>query len=206
MEKNAGQGGTVNATRWAIKRWNDWLEKRGIVIDISSVAPEVLAGHLYRFNAELKGGNNKPLSPSGLIGIRAGIQRGLIALRTNPLDIVKDPCARPPSTFSETALTVMTSSLGLATDRWNPSSHTSDIKQRTKSGTNRVCWWLLWVHHSRACLSRPPPSSSQSPPSSSQPPSFRSRPPSPSSPPLSSSLLSHSRPSSWPLHCVPGSL
>ena len=23
MEKNAEQGGTVNATRWAMKRWND---------------------------------------------------------------------------------------------------------------------------------------------------------------------------------------
>ena len=89
MEKNAGQGGTVNATRWAMKRWNVWLEKRGIVIDISSVVPEVLAGHLCRFYAELKGKNNKPLSPNGLIGIRAGIQSGLVALRTSPLDIVK---------------------------------------------------------------------------------------------------------------------
>ena len=81
----------MNATRWAMERWNDWLEKRGTVIDISSVAPEVLAGHLCRFYAELKGENSKPLSPNGLIGIRAGIQRGLVALRTSPLDIVKDP-------------------------------------------------------------------------------------------------------------------
>ena len=91
LEKNAEQGGTVNATRWTMRRWNNWLEKRDIKIDNSSVPPEVLAEHLYRFYAELKGKNNKPLSPSGLIGVRAGIQRGLIALRNDPLDIVKDP-------------------------------------------------------------------------------------------------------------------
>lgn len=91
LERNAEQGGTINATRWAMRRWNEWLEKRAITIDNSSVEPEVLAGHLYRFYAELKGKNNKPLSPSGLIGVRAGIQRGLIALRTTPIDIVKDP-------------------------------------------------------------------------------------------------------------------
>lgn len=91
LEKNAEQGGTANATKWAMNKWNDWLEKRSINIDVSSIQPETLAGHLYRFYAELKCKDKRPLSPSGLVGVRAGMQRGLIALRKDPIDIVKDP-------------------------------------------------------------------------------------------------------------------
>ena len=58
-------------------------KKDGLTSTTFQCSPEVLPGHLYRFYAELRGRNNQqPLSPSDLTGVRAGLQRGLIACAT----------------------------------------------------------------------------------------------------------------------------
>ena len=75
-----------------MKRLEAWLTKRNVNVNLATVGKEELAALLHRFYGELKSEKTaKPLSPSTLVGIRSGIQRGLLSLRSDPVNIVNDP-------------------------------------------------------------------------------------------------------------------
>lgn len=75
IEKEAEQGKTNQATMWAWNRFGNWLKKRGITEDPSMMKPEDLAAILYRYYGELRCEKTKAaLSPSSMVGIRAGIK------------------------------------------------------------------------------------------------------------------------------------
>ena len=92
IEKEAEQGRTAQATSWAWNRFSAWLSKREIDEDPVMMSTESLAAVLYRFYGELRCEKTKAaLSPSSLVGIRAGIQRALQQRRTDGIHIVQDP-------------------------------------------------------------------------------------------------------------------
>ena len=92
IEKEAEQGRTNQATAWAWNKFIAWLNKREIVEDPVVMKPEDLAGVLYRFYGELRSDRTKAaLSPSSMVGIRAGIQRALQQRRPDGIHIVQDP-------------------------------------------------------------------------------------------------------------------
>ena len=89
--REAEQEGTKMATKWAMKKFSNWLEKRSINIILSTAPSQKLAKVLQRFYAESKAEKTgQALSPSTLIGLRAGIQRGLLEIRTDEVNIVRD--------------------------------------------------------------------------------------------------------------------
>ena len=89
--REAEQEGTKTATKWAKKKFSNWLEKRNININLSTAPSQELAKVLQRFYAESKAEKTgQALSPSTLIGLRAGIQRGLLEIRTDEVNIVRD--------------------------------------------------------------------------------------------------------------------
>ena len=101
LDNAAQPENTARATRWAMSRLKEWLKKRHINIDLATVAAEELAPILRRFYGELKTFGGKPLTPSSLVGIRAGIQRALTLERPNPLDILHgQEFAKANSTFT----------------------------------------------------------------------------------------------------------
>ena len=74
LMQEAEQEGTKTATKWAMKKFRSWLEKRKINLELSTATAQVLATSLYRFYAESKADKTgDALSPSTLIGLRAGI-------------------------------------------------------------------------------------------------------------------------------------
>ena len=92
IEKEAEQGKTNQATMWAWNRFDNWLKKRGITEDPIMMKPEDLAAILYRYYGELRCEKTKAaLSPSSMVGIRAGIQRALQQRRSDGIHIVQDP-------------------------------------------------------------------------------------------------------------------
>ena len=58
---------------------------------MSEVEPTALSGILKRFYGEVRGKQGSDLSPSSLVGIRAGLQRHLSGMRSDGMDITKDP-------------------------------------------------------------------------------------------------------------------
>lgn len=101
LDNAAQPENTVKATKWAMSRLRDWLKKRHVPIDVKTVTAEELAPLLRRFYGELKTFGGKPLTPSSLVGIRAGIQRGLTLERADPLDILHgQEFAKANSTFT----------------------------------------------------------------------------------------------------------
>lgn len=92
LEREAEQKGTAAATKWSMKKLEAWLTKRKVNVNLTTGGKEELAALLHRFYGELKSEKTaKPLSPSTLVGIRSGIQRGLLSLRSDPVHIVNDP-------------------------------------------------------------------------------------------------------------------
>ena len=78
MDANAQPENTAKNNRWAMSRFEGWLRKRQIQIDLNSVSGEELAPILRRFYGEVKSTGGKVLTPSSLVGLRAGIQRSLM--------------------------------------------------------------------------------------------------------------------------------
>lgn len=92
LEETSRPQSTMKATKQGIKKFENWLEKRGRTVDYATVSAEELASILRKFYAEVKHNQQgKSLTPSSLTGIRAAIHRHLTAapfLRT--MNIVKD--------------------------------------------------------------------------------------------------------------------
>ena len=58
---------------------------------MSEVEPTALSGILKRFYGDVRGTQGSDLSPSSLVRIRAGLQRHLSGMRSDGIDITKDP-------------------------------------------------------------------------------------------------------------------
>ena len=71
MVRQAEQKGTARQTKWALKKFEDWMTKRKVDINMSEVEPTMLSGILKRFYGEVRGMQGSDLSPSTLVGIRA---------------------------------------------------------------------------------------------------------------------------------------
>ena len=91
MVRQAEQKGTVRQTKWAVKKFEDWTTKTKVVVNMSEVEPTASSGILKRFYGEVRGTQGSDLSPSSLVGIRAGLQRHLSGMRSDGMDITKDP-------------------------------------------------------------------------------------------------------------------
>ena len=78
MEEGARNDSTSKSTRLAAARFEKWCEKRSKPLNWLTSTAADLNDWLRSFYAELKNaGTGKALSPSSLVGIRAGIQRKL---------------------------------------------------------------------------------------------------------------------------------
>ena len=101
MDKLAQPLNTSRNTKWAMTRFQSWVRKRQIEIDLKTVSAEELAPILRKFYGEVKQTGGKTLSPSSLVGIRSGIQRALMLERDVPLDIIHDHAfAKANNTFT----------------------------------------------------------------------------------------------------------
>ena len=80
MDARAQPENTVKNNRWAMTRLKGWLQKRQINVDLKHASGEDLAPILRRFCGEVKSTGGKVLTPSSLVGLRAGIQMALINL------------------------------------------------------------------------------------------------------------------------------
>ena len=69
-------------------RFETWLRRRNIKINLKDVSGEELAPILRQFYAKVKSTGGKVLILSSLIGLEAGIQRALMLHCDVPLDIV----------------------------------------------------------------------------------------------------------------------
>ena len=95
LMQEAEQEGTKTATKWAMKKFRSWLEKRSINLDLATTTAQDLATSLYRFYAECNADKSgEALSPSTLIGLRAGIQRGIVELRNDEVNIEESSAER----------------------------------------------------------------------------------------------------------------
>ena len=75
MEESVRPPSTTNSTHWGVKKFEEWCIKRNVTIDLKTVDVKVLADVLRRFYAEAKTNKGLPLSPSGIIGVRAALHR-----------------------------------------------------------------------------------------------------------------------------------
>lgn len=96
MEASAKPDSTKRATTYGIKKFRDWLAKRGKTCDLATVSPSELNTVLRSFYAEVKpskqqGPGAGALTPSTLTCLRAAIHRCLTSAPYNrPFNIVKD--------------------------------------------------------------------------------------------------------------------
>jgi len=84
MVMESEPGTTKQSTGWGVGKFNRWLKKRNISVDLKTVTSERLAEVLRKFYAEVKAekrGNT--LTPSALTGIRAAINRAIKAPPNN---------------------------------------------------------------------------------------------------------------------------
>ena len=79
MERESVPDSTNKATKTGVNKLKAWMKKRNIDINFHSVTAGELANTLRQFYAEVKKDNGKPLTPSSLVGIRAAINRYLLA-------------------------------------------------------------------------------------------------------------------------------
>ena len=101
MDAKAQPENTLKNNKWAMARFEAWLRKRQINLDLVNVSGEELAPILRRFYGEVKSTGGKVLTPSSLVGIRAGIQRVLMQRRDVPLDIIHgEVFAKANNTFT----------------------------------------------------------------------------------------------------------
>ena len=101
MDAMAQPENTVKKNKWAMARFETWLRRRNIEINLKDVSGEELAPILRRFYAEVKSTGVKVLTQSSLVGLRAGIQSALMLQRNVPLDIVHgDVFAKANNTFT----------------------------------------------------------------------------------------------------------
>ena len=75
MVRQAKQKGTAPQTKWAVKKFGDWMTKRKVEVNVKEAGPATLSGILKRFYGEVRGMQVSDLSPSTLVEIRAGFQR-----------------------------------------------------------------------------------------------------------------------------------
>ena len=84
---------TSSSTHWGIKRFTEWLEKRGKTCDFKTVTAEDLNTLLRKFYAEVKPSTKSKvnsLSPPTMTCLRAAIRRYIIEDMQRNLDIIND--------------------------------------------------------------------------------------------------------------------
>ena len=62
------------------------MAKRKVEVNVREAGPATLSGILKRFYGEVRGVQGSDLSPSTLVGIRAGFQRHLSGMRSGVRD------------------------------------------------------------------------------------------------------------------------
>ena len=106
MEISARPQSTANATKYGVKKFNDWLHKRHLECDFHSITSADLNNLLRRFYAEVKHAQRakgKSLTPSSLTGLRAALHRcitGAPYLRN--FNIIKDSEFQPANKMFST--------------------------------------------------------------------------------------------------------
>ena len=76
MVNEAQPDTTKRATKWGVRKFEDWLQKRGKVCDYHTVTSAELGELLRKFYAEVKAKKQGiPLTPSTLTCIRAALHR-----------------------------------------------------------------------------------------------------------------------------------
>ncbi|XP_066916105.1 uncharacterized protein [Clytia hemisphaerica] len=70
---------TRKCTNWGFSKLRTWLEKRNIPIDFKTVEADKLNDILRKFYAEVRSAKNEMFTPSSMTGIRAAINRTLLA-------------------------------------------------------------------------------------------------------------------------------
>ena len=67
FEVSTQAAGTKKATKWGIKKFEDWCNKRNISVDYCSIFEEALAEILRKYYAEVKTKDKTMLAPSGIL-------------------------------------------------------------------------------------------------------------------------------------------
>ena len=62
LELSTDPEGTKHCTKWGVKKFNVWCEKRGLSIDMATVHPEHLAKVLRKFYVEVRTEKGGPLT------------------------------------------------------------------------------------------------------------------------------------------------
>ena len=73
MEMAVKSVNTVNSTHWGVQKFNQWCERKNKNINLATVDVGELADIFRRFYAEVRTLKGKPLSPSGMVGLRAAL-------------------------------------------------------------------------------------------------------------------------------------
>ena len=76
LEVSTQPEATKKITKWGVKTFSSWCEKRKISVDFGTVSVSSLAETLRKFYAEVKKQGTKDLlSPSAMVGVRAALHR-----------------------------------------------------------------------------------------------------------------------------------
>ena len=86
MVRQAEQKGTVRQTKWAVKKFEDWMTKRKVEVNVREAGSATSSGILKRFYGEVRGVQGSDLSASTLVGIRAGLQRHPLGMKSGVRD------------------------------------------------------------------------------------------------------------------------
>ena len=73
-DQTAQPKNTDRSTEYAMKKFNAWLLKRQMNVDLSEVTPENLAPILRQFYGELKTADKTPPAPASMNCLRAAIK------------------------------------------------------------------------------------------------------------------------------------
>ena len=92
MEKSEKPASAVRATDYGMKRFQNWLERRGKFVDYHTITAEEMNARLRKYYAELKALKQEGvLSPITLTCLRAAIHRYITSAPYNrPFNIIKD--------------------------------------------------------------------------------------------------------------------
>lgn len=96
IEENAKPFNTKKATKWGLKKFTSWCERRRIEIDWKHISADDLSAILRKFYAEIKTDKKNDLAPISLVGIRAAIHRHITgAPISRSLNILQDSAFIP---------------------------------------------------------------------------------------------------------------
>ena len=78
LEAGSMPASTKRATEYGVRKFTDWIQKRGKICDLASIEPSDLSVLLRSYYAEVKANKQgTQLTPSTLTGLRAALHRYL---------------------------------------------------------------------------------------------------------------------------------